>query len=186
MTGTRDEPPMGGRFLLAAACICYGLLVAAGWLWLWLRDQDRSIGPAALGTRQDLAASLLVGVGVGLSTSGIWALSARLGVFARLQQRLAGMIGRLTQGEILGIALSSGIGEEFFFRLAMQDALGPWPTALVFASLHVGPGVLLAWTPCAFVLGALYGWLVGGFGLLSVTLAHSLFNYCSLRRMQSA
>jgi membrane protease YdiL (CAAX protease family) len=91
--------------------------------------------------------------------------------------------GPLTEVEILGIALVSAIGEEFFFRGAMQDAWGMWWTAIVFGLLHTGPGLVL-WGVVAFSLGLLFSLMIDfGLGLLSVTVAHALINNISLRRM---
>ena len=97
--------------------------------------------------------------------------------------RLAGIVGPLTEVEILGIALVSAIGEEFFFRGAMQDAWGMWWSAIAFGLLHAGPGLLL-WGVVAFSLGLLFSLMIDfGLGLLSVTVAHALINNISLRRL---
>ena len=123
---------------------------------------------------------------MGFGVSGALGLLTRYsGAFARLETRLAELIGPLTETEIIVVALCSSLGEELFFRVAMQDAWGLWPAAIVFGLLHVGPGGLLPWTITAVVMGVGFGWMIEvGCGLLSVTMAHALINYLSLRRME--
>jgi membrane protease YdiL (CAAX protease family) len=128
---------------------------------------------------------MAIGTAVGLGVSGAFELLARYWrPFGVLEGRLAALLGPLSEAEITLLALSSALGEECFFRLAMQDALGLLPTALLFGLLHTGPPGLL-WSAVALVLGLAFGWMMhAGCGLLSVTLAHALINYLSLRRMQ--
>ena len=79
--------------------------------------------------------------------------------------------------------MTSAIGEELLFRCALQDAVGPYLSALIFGVLHTGPGLLL-WGASAAVLGLTFSLMIdGGCGLLSVTVAHALINFLSLRRM---
>ncbi len=180
---TKEEIPSGA--LIFAGSLVYAALAAAAGIWLWLRDRtdvvvEQSIGPHGLWV------SIGSGLAVGLGVSGVASLLTRYsGAFSRLQQRLATMIGPLRDGQILVLALVSSVGEEFFFRLAMQDALGLWWTVAIFGLLHSGPRGLLLWTVLALMLGALFGVMMEcGLGLLSVTLAHALINFLSLNRMQ--
>ena len=124
-------------------------------------------------------------MGIGLGLSGVFGVAVRyVGALSRLQDRLTELIGPLTENEIILLALFSALGEEFFFRLAMQDALGLYWSAAVFGLLHFGPAGTRIWTAMALLLGVGFGWLVElGCGLLSVTIAHALINYLSLRRM---
>ncbi len=80
------------------------------------------------------------------------------------------LLGQLGRGEVLLLALSSGIGEELFFRGSVEPALeallGSEAAALLvttafFAALHTAPRSegLLAWTAFAFVLGLVLGLL---------------------------
>jgi membrane protease YdiL (CAAX protease family) len=176
-----------GPAVTVIATVTYAVLLAAAWLWLWLRERDALLTTAAFGERGEPIPSLAAGVAVGLGTGVLFAAAARLPPLARLQRVLAGLLGPLQEGEILWLALLSGVAEEAFFRLALQDALGLWPASLIFAAFHVAPGVSLLWAPLALAMGALFGWMmVAGYGFAAVALAHALFNYLSLRRMQSA
>ena len=106
--------------------------------------------------------------------------------FARLEAQFTEVVGDLSEAEIILIALASAIGEEMLFRGAMQDHLNLYVSALVFGLLHTGPGLWL-WTCVASILGLLFGAMVYfQFGLLSVTVAHALINFTSLRRMSAS
>jgi len=169
--------------MFPAAVIVYSLLLAAALLWFHLRDRMDRVPAGALGDHGPWI-SLLAGTAVGLLCSGVFLVARRyLRSFRGLESRLAEIVGPLTEVEILGIALVSAIGEEFFFRGAMQDAWGMWWSAIVFGLLHSGPGLLL-WGVVAFSLGLLFSLMIDfGLGLLSVTVAHALINNISLRRM---
>jgi hypothetical protein len=179
-----DSRPAPRWPLAAVAVLFYALLVAAGFLWLWLRERTAVIGERFVGAHGILW-SLAAGIAAGLALSWLLATLPRyLPVFARLEQRLAALLGPLGQTGMTVIALASAIGEEFFFRLAMQDALGSWWTAAVFGILHGGPAEFALWALLAFLIGLLLGWAMdGGHGLVAVTLVHALVNYLSLRRM---
>ncbi|MEE9127621.1 MAG: CPBP family intramembrane glutamic endopeptidase [Planctomycetota bacterium] len=171
------------RLMFPAALIVYALLLGAALLWFYFRGRLSEVPQRALGDHGPWV-SLFAGTAVGLLCSGVFLLARRyLRSFRGLESRLAEIVGPLNEVEILGIALVSAIGEEFFFRGAMQDAWGIWWAAAVFGLLHSGPGLLL-WGMVAFCLGLLFSCMVDyGLGLLSVTVAHALINNISLRRM---
>jgi hypothetical protein len=185
MTEAGDEPePPPLRAILPAVVAVYALMVALGWLWLWLRDRTSVVPAAAVGPHGP-ALSAAAGLLAGLGLFGVGRLLARYSrPFAELDARLGKLVGPLDEGQIRLVTLASAVGEEFFFRCAMQDALGFWPTAALFGLAHAGGGRSLGWwIPLAAVFGAAMGGLiVAGFGLLSAAIAHALFNYLSLRR----
>lgn len=177
-------PPANASRMAGLSVLIYAGFALAGWAWLALRDRTSIIAGSALG-EAGAVASLALGTGLGVLGAGLAALAARyLGPWRLLEQGLAVLIGPLTERQILVVAMTSGVGEEFFFRGAMQDALGPWWTALLFAAMHVGPGPLLLWPAVAGLIGLVFGQMVAaGSGLLAVSVAHALLNYLSLRRM---
>ena len=122
--------------------------------------------------------SLAVGTAVGVALTGVFSLLVRhVRPFTRLETALHDMLGSLSEREITVVSLFSALGEEFFFRLAMQDAIGLYWSAAIFGLLHFGPKGTMLWTVMAFVLGLGFGWMVElGCGLLSVTVAHALVN----------
>lgn len=179
--GTDDEVP---RYTLAlAATVVYGIFVCVAVLWLWLREREQRLSELALGDYSAVV-SLAIGTVAGLGLSGVIFLLVRyLRVFRSLDDRLRETVGPLTESEIVVIAMASAIGEEMLFRGALQDQVGPYFSALVFGALHTGPGLLL-WGIVAAALGLVFGLMVeAGCGLLSVTVAHALINFISLRRM---
>ena len=179
------EEGLPPQSLAKAATMVYGLLVCLAVGWLWLRDRqgvlsERAVADGALGALW----SLLSGTAVGFGISGVMFLLVRYQpAFTALEGRLQAVVGRLCESEIVAIALASAIGEEMFFRGALQDQVGPYLSAVIFGLLHTGPGLLL-WGCTAAVLGLMFSMMVHhGFGLLSVTVAHALINFISLRRM---
>lgn len=100
------------------------------------------------------------------------------------------LLGTLDGREILLLALASAIGEECFFRGALQAhleaSLGAVPGIVVasglFALLHIGPGVrFLTWTLSSFVVGLLLGAVFAAGGDLVAPIAlHFTVNLLNL------
>jgi uncharacterized protein len=73
------------------------------------------------------------------------------------------------------LALSSGIGEEVFFRGALQPRFGMVLTALLFTFLHAQYGftwILLG----LFLVGMIFGWLAKRYGTMAAVIAHVVYN----------
>jgi membrane protease YdiL (CAAX protease family) len=131
-----------------------------------------------------LALSPLVGVACGLAIVFLTRLCVHRFEWARrLHRSFRGLLGALHGGEIWILAFASSVGEELFFRGALLPWLGVWGQAVVFALLHVGPGVrYLPWTLAAFLVGLLFGGLVLGLGDLGAPIvAHFTINFLNLR-----
>ncbi len=177
-SGGPERPEVG---LPVVGCL-YLLMMVGGYWWLWLRDRQDAIAEAAIGAH-GIWVSAGVGLAAGLVGTGCLALASRLPRFGGAERKLADVLGPLSDRQMLGMALVAAIAEEFFFRLAVQDAMG-WPAAVAFyVVLNTGPG-LWVWMPIALVSGLLFSGLVAlGFGLLSATVAHAVINYLSLRRI---
>lgn len=169
--------------MLPTAIVFYGLLLAGGVFWLWLRDRLPIIHSHAVGSH-GLWVGVAAGAGLGCAVSGVLLLAARYSrVYARLEAWLSELIGPLSDAEVMGLALLSGVIEEFFFRLAMQDALGIYWTSALFALLHGGRWL---WAVMSGILGLVFGWMmIAGFGLVSVAVAHAVINYLGLRRART-
>ena len=169
--------------LAFGASVLYGIFVLIAVFWFWVRGRQDHLPTLAVG-EHGILVSLAAGVAVGLLIAGAIRLLTRyVQAFARLEAQLTEVVGELSESEIIVIAMASAIGEEMLFRGAMQDHLGLYVSALVFGLLHTGPGLWL-WTCVAALLGLLFGAMIHfEFGLLSVTVAHALINFTSLRRM---
>jgi len=163
--------------------VAYALLAAGGYLWLRWRDRTEMLAEHAVGRHGALAA-VAVGTATAFAFYGLGRLAARyVPAFAALEATLAGLLGTLRERQAVVVALTSGAAEEFFFRGAMQDALGWTITTVAFALSNYGGPRLRLWCVPAGLLGAVLGGLViAGFGLLSAALAHALFNYLWLQR----
>jgi membrane protease YdiL (CAAX protease family) len=168
---------VGPRFVRFAA-LFYGALAVAAALWSGLRGFDlRLFGYSA-------ALSALLGALTAAATVSLGLLVYRLlPVLREIAEELAPrLIDGADRGNLMLVSVFSGVGEETFFRGAVQQEFGLVVAALVFGLVHVGPDRrYLVWTAWAvlvgFLLGALYE--VTG-GLLAPILAHSAHNAATL------
>ncbi|MDD5309192.1 MAG: CPBP family intramembrane metalloprotease [Deltaproteobacteria bacterium] len=174
---------------LKTAALIYGLLAAAAVAWGFLRDNpDIYHHPASLlGSHLPLPAGVILGGAAGVTFGLGIAWMTRFSVYrfrwARtLHVEFRGLLGPLTGADILAYAVFSSIGEELFFRGAMQPVLGIVPASLIFGLLHVAPGrKFVPWPFQAVVMGFAFGglyWLAGE--LSAPILAHFTINYQNL------
>ena len=168
---------MGPRFVRFAA-LFYGSLAVVAALWCGLRGFDvRLLG-------ESLGASVLLGVVTAACTVSLGLLAYRfLPTLREISEELA---PRLVDGaastSLVLVAIFSGVGEEAFFRGALQQEFGLVVASLVFGLAHIGPDRrYLLWTLWAilagFVFGAVYD-LSGG--LLAPVIAHAGHNAATL------
>jgi uncharacterized protein len=172
--GKRAVSPRFVRF----AALFYGSLVVVAAVWCGLRGFDVRL----VGERP--AANLLLGGLTAFCTVSLGLLAYRLiPALRRISEELA---PRLVDGadptSLVLVSIFSGVGEEAFFRGAVQQEFGLVVASLLFGLAHVGPDrrylVWTAWAVLAgFVLGVLYE--VSG-GLLAPVLAHSAHNAATL------
>ncbi|HKE17139.1 MAG TPA: CPBP family intramembrane glutamic endopeptidase [Kofleriaceae bacterium] len=174
------EPVMSRAGLILAlygALALLALLISAG------RDDIDIYRIAGRSTPLLLALSPLIGLAVGLSVVFLSRLAVHRFDWARsLHKDFRNILGPLTWREILVLALASSVGEELLFRGALQPMIGVWMQAVVFALLHIGPGLrFLPWTLSAFGLGLVFGWLFQATGDLGGPIvAHFAINYMNL------
>jgi membrane protease YdiL (CAAX protease family) len=186
-----SQTPIGPGRLYRLAWTFYLILGLAGVVWVGLR---RGRIPLALfvdlgGWWIDLAA----GLAAGAALLALWAGAARLVALARrLETEIGAVLGPLTAGEAVALAIFSGVAEELFFRGAVQGSLpglAGWLLATVlFALLHSGPGpAFRLWTLFALLAGALFGALMlWRDNLLAPVVAHFLVNAVNLKRVSDA
>ena len=176
---------MKGRVWLGVSV--YGLMSALGLFWAVFRGRPNlTEHPDPWFTLEPtwaVGASLLAGAVLALVTvRATRVLVGRAGWATRLHLELRALLGPLPASAIALLALSSGIGEEVFFRGAIQPSLGFWLTSIAFGLLHIGPWkqgwVWTLWaTAMGFALGAIHeatGSLAGPI------LAHVWINYENL------
>jgi len=176
------RPAAGGSIVLAGGCI-YTLLLAAALLWLLVRQRLEILPEQAIGSH-GLASAAGAGLAGGLLGALLLALAGRVFEPLRaLEARIAALLGGLTDVQVLGLSLLGAVSEEVFFRLAVLDAMDlKWSVAL-FVVVNTGPG-FWAWAPVALAMAVTFGVMVeSGLGLLSVSVAHALLTYLTLRRV---
>jgi membrane protease YdiL (CAAX protease family) len=176
---------MEKRFSRGSVIGFYGVLslVALGWLWLRGVPPHRLLTP---GEPASLARELAVGVGFGLIVVILsqWA-EHKIAAVSRLSNEIRELLPPLDRADIAIIALTSGIGEELFFRGAMQDAWGLWSTVLLFTIVH---GFFIRrywlWMVFAAIIAVAFGFMVVELGsLVAPSIAHITINYFNLHAL---
>jgi uncharacterized protein len=83
--------------------------------------------------------------------------------------------------QIVVISVLAGVGEEVFFRGAMQPEWGLLAASVVFGACHVGGRTTLPLGLWAAVTGAFLGWLtIASGGLLAPIVAHATYDALAL------
>jgi len=167
--------------LYKLAWVFYLLLALAAIVWLGMRHGTISLSlflrwPSVV---QDLA----LGLAVGGSLIAVWRTARRhLEAARRLEDELRGLLGGIQTGEVLALALLSGLAEELFFRGAVQGAFGWVVATVLFTLLHTGPGASFRlWTLFAGVAGlAFAGLVVWRQNLFAAIVAHVVVNAVNL------
>jgi uncharacterized protein len=168
---------VGPRFVRFAA-LFYGSLIVAAVLWCGLRGFELEFfGYSA-------ALSALLGALSAAATVALGLLAYHLlPVLRQLAEELAPrLVDGAESGTLVLVSVFSGIGEETFFRGAVQQEFGLVAASLAFGLVHVGPDRrYLVWTAWAVMVGFLFGALyeVTG-GLLAPIFAHSAHNAATL------
>jgi uncharacterized protein len=168
---------VGPRFVSFAA-VFYGLLTVAGAVWCGLRGFGLPVfGPGP-------ATGLALGLATAAVTVSLSLLAYRLiPITRKLAEELApSLVDRADRPGLVLVAFFSGIGEEVFFRGAVQQEFGILIAALAFGLAHVGPDRrYLLWTAWAVVAGVVFGLLFEATGgLLAPVTAHALHNAATL------
>lgn len=180
--------PMGARFVALAAVFYAALLLAAAVVGALDGRNAFALGAPAL-------FGLVVGVTSACGTVALSVLLYRLlSALRRLSNELAPhLVDGAKRRDLVLVSIMSGVGEEAFFRGALQPEIGLVASSLLFGVLHVGPDRrYLVWTVWAvgagFLFGLLYLWTGG---ILAPVTAHVLHNAATLllwkrsRRKQS-
>ena len=168
--------------LLPLAVVGEGGLAIAGGLWLYAAAHPVALGAAG----PALAAGAGVAAGLWLIQWWLQARAPRTAVVQALRdlQRTVfePLFAPLSTAEMVAISALAGVGEEIFFRGAMQASFG-WPIASVaFGLCHLGVSgrgwVLGVWATLA---GAALAWLaMATGGLLAPIVAHAGYDLAAL------
>lgn len=122
---------------------------------------------------------LAIGLGYGALAAVVALFIVSRPFMANIRTRYSKLFAelRLNLGQILFLSFCAGVGEELFFRAALQPLLGLWPTSILFVALH---GYLdpRSWKMSVYgvsmtVVIAGMGWLFEEVGLLAAIAAHA-------------
>jgi len=177
---------LSGPAWVRMALLFYAAVFGAALLWrVGLRGEPllyASEEAARQGLRlgPDLAAGLVATAFVVVVSRELTRRTASGQLLARTLGRV---IGPLTLGECLVLAFASGVGEEAFFRGALQPRVGLVAASLLFGAAHLVPRrELVAWSAFSVVAGFLLGGLFAWTGnLVAPITAHVGINAVNLR-----
>jgi membrane protease YdiL (CAAX protease family) len=132
-------------------------------------------------------------VAIGLAVAAVvaavnYALLGRRHVAGPLQpvrdvvdEILMPLFSRLRAWQMLVIATCAGIGEELFFRGALQPVVGLVAASLLFGLAHVGARTMLAFGAWASAMGLVMGALANATGGLTAPMvAHGAYDLLAL------
>ena len=169
--------PVGARFVALAAVFYAALLLAAAVVGALDGRNALALGAPAL-------FGLVVGVTSACGTVALGVLLYRfLPTLRRLSNELAPhLVDGAKRRDLVLVSIFSGVGEEAFFRGALQPEIGLVASSLLFGVLHVGPDRrYLVWTLWAVAAGFLFGLLyLWTGGILAPVTAHVMHNAATL------
>ncbi|MBC8068990.1 MAG: CPBP family intramembrane metalloprotease, partial [Deltaproteobacteria bacterium] len=134
----------------------YGVVGLVGFFWHAIAEDSNDVWRLDPGQSwSTLAWTPLVGVGFGLFVVQVFrALEVRWAWLPALHAEFRAIFGRPGASELILLAAASALAEELLFRGAMLDAWGLWPSAMVFALLHIPPKrALWPWTASSLAIG---------------------------------
>jgi membrane protease YdiL (CAAX protease family) len=153
-------------------------LFAIGYVWMGAQGLDplAELRP----TQEGLLLGAALGAAIAALSLGSLALSRRVAALRGWSEFVEGTLGRyLGPAGLPALALLSicaGLGEEVFFRGALQGAIGLVPTALVFGIAHVGvpKREMLPYFAYTVLVGLVFGFVRLGQPLFPLVIAHAL------------
>jgi len=172
-----EQVAFTGLLWVLAALLGVGLGLRRTWAQVALRLGLR------VPTREDIRQGLVVGIGLyagSLVMALIWAALVSPETFAEqtaASQQLGSAINSLPL--VFVISLSAAIGEEIFFRGALQPIFGLVPTSLFFALVHTQYTL----TPASvwiIVVALVFGWLRQRTSTTAAIVAHFIYNFIPL------
>lgn len=182
MQQTESTPPSGAS-LVKLAAVFYGVLLAVAWGWAAVMGRSPWFASAEAAQRGVELLDLVLGLVTGALVVAVSAALTRTGWGAALSRALGTLLGPLTRRDCLVLAVLSGVGEEAFFRGALQPQVGLVAASVIFGLAHLVPRRDLApWCLFSFAAGLLLGLLFERTGnLLAPGVAHVVVNAVNLR-----
>lgn len=180
-----DGSPVAVTSFVRFGLYFYGGMIAVALVWrMGLYHESILFSSAAAESTgghplRDTAIGVAVGLGVVLSSE----LATRFtGWGEALARELASAIGPVSIPDALLLAMASGLGEELFFRGALQPRVGLVVASLAFAAMHFVPRrEMWPWTGFALVVGLLFGAMFEWTGsIVAPVVAHTVVNGINL------
>jgi len=135
---------------------------------------------------------ILLGIVIGVVTAkAAWQI-VELPILLNTKRFFSGLIKplKLDTTQIIFISICAGVGEELFFRGAIQPMLGVWMTSILFVLLHgyLNPfnlSLSLYGVYMVLVIGVL-GLMTDRFGILTAMIAHTLIDMILLKELSAS
>jgi CAAX protease family protein len=174
-------PPVKSARILLLAFVGEGTLLVAGLLWMLWREIPLAWGEPVRAT----AAGLLCACGLAAVQYALLRLAPPIRFVEALRRLYRDLLFPLfrdrTPLEIALISVLAGVGEEVFFRGAMQPEWGLVIASVLFGACHVGSRLTIVLGVWAASTGALLGWLrIATGGLLAPIIAHIAYDALAL------
>ena len=168
-------------------------LVVLGGLGLLITPYVRGIGIVEfLAGPERIWLQVLSGIVIGFITAKAGWQIVELPMLRNTKQFFSGLIGplKLDTAQIIFISICAGVGEELFFRGAIQPVLGVWFTSILFVLLHgyLNPfnfPLTIYGIYMVLVVGVL-GLLTEHFGILTAMIAHTLIDIVLLKELSAS
>lgn len=184
-TVTQAAARLSRRTVLRLSAASLVLLLALSWMVVAARGQPIA---TLFHSRHHPAAQLATGLVLAVAGAAVvMHVVRRAQRLARLREIVREVMAAVapTRLDMLFVSLVAGVGEELFFRGALQPLVGLVPAAAIFALLHTGiprrAGVA-AFATYVFVMGLGLGALFQWSGLLAAMTAHAAFDFVLLVR----
>lgn len=181
-----EENPTPQGIPVVGVIIVYGLMAALAYgLGFWISDRNVFLWED-IESNTTLPIDVAIGAVAGLIVVALSRVLDKLFTWARaLADNLKTILGELTHGRILTLAVCSSLAEEMLFRGLLQPEIGIHWSSLIFGLLHKGPDrSYLPWTIMAIAMGyAFAGMYLYTGNLLAPILAHFTINYFNLHAL---
>ena len=135
---------------------------------------------------------VISGVIIGVVTAKAGWQIVELPVLSSTKKFFSGLIRplELDTTQIIFISICAGVGEELFFRGAIQPVLGVWFTSILFVLLHgyLNPfnfPLTIYGLYMVLVVGVL-GLMTEHFGILTAMIAHTILDIILLKELSAA
>jgi membrane protease YdiL (CAAX protease family) len=181
---TESKGASASRFLTSATIVYVVMAATGGLVSVYVHGSFTAITVLSKEVLQEALATGGLGAGILLVLN--YFFGDLFPAYREFKRMLVSLLGPLTLGSLIFLALISSIGEEFLFRAAIQPSLGIVGTSVVFGLLHMGPGGgISVWSLWAICAGLLLGWMFERTGVLwGPIFCHFLVNAISMARIR--